>query len=51
MSDEQSKLHDEEQDEDLKVEDLEVKEGADKVRGGLNPQPLPPEPPHEGRRL
>lgn len=45
MSDEQPK-HDEEE----QVEDLEVKEGADEVVGGLNPQPLPPEPPREGRQ-
>ncbi len=49
MTDEPTdKLDDDEQVEDLEVSDV----GADKVAGGsgLNPQPLPPEPPREGLR-
>lgn len=46
MSDEQTK-----RDEDEQVEDLEVNEDADKVVGGLNPQPLPPKtPPRDGHQ-
>jgi hypothetical protein len=44
MSDEKTNVDEQEQ-----VEDLEVKEGADEIVGGLNPQPLPPKtPPRDG---
>ena len=46
MSDEPDKLDVEEE-----VEDLDVQEGAEAVVGGLNPQPLPPEPPREGKHF